>query len=266
MVFSENKGVVKENYVQIIHNELEIFDNQNSGFSLLINFQNKKILFDFGIKDEVFKNFKKINLKAKDIDYYVLSHGHIDHSQGLRYFSDKSKPLICHPTALETKYYGDLNIGCQLKKEKIFKMFNVILSKNPYVIIKDSIVFLGEIPRKCILPEKDFPGKLANGTVDYCLDDSAIAINTANEILLVVGCSHSGIENIVDYAESLFPGKKVRGIIGGLHVLNEQRLEEVLSFFEKKNINNVIPIHCSSKLQTIDKFNHCGRTFKKFYF
>ena len=67
-----NAGFEKEGYVQVINNELNEFDNENSGFSLLINFEGKKILFDFGIGREVKENLLKIGLTEEDIDFFVF--------------------------------------------------------------------------------------------------------------------------------------------------------------------------------------------------
>lgn len=266
MFFPENSRVVKENYVQIMNNELEVFDNRKSGFSLLIKAYGKKILFDFGISDEVKKNLKKIGLDYHDIDYFVMSHGHIDHSEGIKYIKNtEKKKLICHPDALEGKFYGNLNIGCPIGKREIYDQFNVKFSEKPYWIIDDSVVFLGAIPRKYPVSKEDFPGEKTNGDIDYCKDDSALAIKTGNGILLVTGCSHSGIENIIEYIENLFPGEKVSGIIGGMHILNRRRLDEVLSFLKNKGINDIIPIHCFSQI-AIDEFNKHGKTLEKFYF
>mgnify|MGYP005640853277 FL=1 len=86
-----NAGFEKEGYVQVINNELNEFDNENSGFSLLINFEGKKILFDFGIGREVKENLLKIGLTEEDIDFFVLSHGHIDHTQGIKYLTLNEK-------------------------------------------------------------------------------------------------------------------------------------------------------------------------------
>ena len=56
------------------------------GFSLLIEIAGKKILFDTGYSDVVIKNAEKLNINLYDIDYLVLSHGHDDHSGGVRVF------------------------------------------------------------------------------------------------------------------------------------------------------------------------------------
>lgn len=249
-----------------MNNELEKFDNDKSGFSLLINFYDKKILFDFGINNEVKINLQKIGLSEDDIDVLALSHGHIDHSDGLRYLDfKKRKDLICHPNALDEKFFGEESIGCPLKPEELNEKFNLIYSKKPYWIIENKIAFLGEIPREQSLSENEFPGKLSNGETDFCVDDSAIAINTSKGIVLVVGCSHSGIENIISYAKNILNNNKIYSIIGGMHILNKERLEEVTNFLDNEKIDKIYPLHCFNE-EAINKIGKRAKTLEKFIF
>ena len=264
-----NAGFEKEGYVQVINNELNEFDNENSGFSLLINFEGKKILFDFGIGREVKENLLKIGLTEEDIDFFVLSHGHIDHTQGIKYLTlNEKKKFICHPRALEGKFFEGRSIGFPLTKEYLENHFGIICSKEPYEIIKDKVFFLGEIPRENLLNEKNFPGKLADGSIDFCIDDSAIALKTDKGILLIVGCSHSGIDNIINYSKGLFNNEKIYGILGGMHMLNLDSLRKVSSILEKENIANIFPTHCiiNENKESFPLFQKRLKTFDKVYF
>ena len=69
----------------VLHTELEKYDGPKAGFSLLIKSNNKKILFDVAFLDDIQKNSRKGNISLQDIDYLVLSHGHRDHVEGLRF-------------------------------------------------------------------------------------------------------------------------------------------------------------------------------------
>ncbi|NLB19464.1 MAG: MBL fold metallo-hydrolase [Clostridium sp.] len=76
------------------------------GLSLYIEALGRKILFDFGPGEEFMRNARKMDIKIDEIDFAVLSHGHIDHGGGLPYFLDENKkaPVYIHPKALEPHY------------------------------------------------------------------------------------------------------------------------------------------------------------------
>jgi len=218
-------------------------------------------LLDLGVGDEVIENAKKIGLSLDNLDFIVLSHGHIDHTSGLTKleFKEKTK-LICHPVALHPKFFGEQKIGCPFSFESLKEKFHILHSKKPFWILEDKIVFLGQIPRKKRFSPDLFPGRLSNGKIDYCLDDSAIVVKTSKGLLIVTGCSHSGIENIIEYAKKVCSEEKIFAIFGGLHLINKQRTDEVLNFLEKENINKIYPIHCIDSY-AVAKFK--GKGYKK---
>ena len=116
------------------------------GLSFLLE-EDKKVLFDLGPSDIFIRNAKALNISLEDIDCIVLSHGHWDHGNGLKYI--KNKKLICHPDCFIKRYRkkDDACIGLPLTLEEAKENFELILTKEPYNI-SENIVFLGEIPRK----------------------------------------------------------------------------------------------------------------------
>ena len=67
----------------ILHNELDEFVEEKSGFGVLIEVGERKVLFDVSYSDDIVKNALRGKIELSDIDYLVLSHGHIDHIGGL---------------------------------------------------------------------------------------------------------------------------------------------------------------------------------------
>ena len=78
------------------------------GLSYFIEYDNKKILFDTGASDVFLKNAEKLKIDINSADCIVLSHGHWDHGNGLKYL--QNKPLICHPTVFFKRYRKAENI------------------------------------------------------------------------------------------------------------------------------------------------------------
>ena len=92
--------------ITVLHNELDEFVEEKSGFSVLIETKTKKFLFDASYSNDIIENARKGKIDLSNIDYLVLSHGHIDHTEGLK-FVDFScvKNLLAHPDCFQKKYF-----------------------------------------------------------------------------------------------------------------------------------------------------------------
>lgn len=235
------------------------------GVSYFIQDDNYNILFDTGYSDIFIKNAYKMNIDINNINSIVISHGHNDHTWGLPYlikhYSESAKynkpKLIAHPMAFLNKWESDLgDIGSMVSEEKLRRHFEMNLSKNS-VWLTDKILFLGEIERK-----NDFENKLPIGKVeydgcemdDYVIDDSALVYKGENGLVIITGCSHSGICNIIEYAKKICDDNRITDVIGGFHLLNpsEEVLTKTCEYMKKNNINKVHAGHCTdlkSKVQ-----------------
>lgn len=232
--------------IQVLHNELHCFQEENSGFSLLIELDDKKILFDLSYKDDIYKNTKKANIDLSKIDFIVLSHSHIDHTEGLRFFDfSLAKNLLAHPDCFKEIYYEEEFAGCPLKLDYLKRKINVILTKEPYWI-SEKIVFLGQIPRKNDFEAKCPVGYLKTGKEDFVLEDSAIAIKTKKGIVIISGCSHSGICNIIEYAKLICDENRVYSILGGLHLFENNLIKKTIDYLKNQNIDLIYATHCLS--------------------
>lgn len=239
------------------------------GVSYLIEDESVNILFDTGYSDAFIRNAQKMNTSLMNLDFLVISHGHIDHTWGLvplikLYTEAKiesikyNKPtLIAHPYAfLYKEYEVDQEIGSLISEEKLSKYFNMNLSKEP-VWISDKIVFLGEIERKNDFENKIPIGKFeVNGVKvdDYVIDDSAMVYKSSEGLVIITGCSHAGICNIIEYAKKICKEDRIADIVGGFHLLDpsKEQLEGTIEYFEKEDINEVHACHCTDLKSKIE--------------
>jgi 7,8-dihydropterin-6-yl-methyl-4-(beta-D-ribofuranosyl)aminobenzene 5'-phosphate synthase len=229
----------------VLHKELEKFKGGESGFCVFIEAFNKKILFDTSFSDIIIKNSEKLGINLLDVDYIVLSHGHWDHTNGLKFLEKTKGTIIAHPDCFEKKYRGSRYIGSPFSKEEIIKKFKVVFSKNPY-FIDENIVFLGQIPRKIEFESKEPIGKRENGEDDFVLDDSALIIKLDKGLIIISGCSHAGICNIIEYAKEVCNESKIYAVLGGFHLFNKELVDKTIEFIEKQNIDQIYPAHCLS--------------------
>ncbi|MFH1728755.1 MAG: MBL fold metallo-hydrolase [Pseudomonadota bacterium] len=257
-----------------------------AGLSFFIELDDKKLLFDFAYSDIFLKNAITLGIDLKQLDYAVVSHGHLDHMWGighyLQYLTNKkllgdkiNNPIfIAHPDVFISKKFDKINlneIGSLISKEKLNLHFEYNLTKEPFWIT-DKLVFLGEIEKKYSFEGKIPIGKkFIDGQMvdDYMPDDSALAYKSSNGVIVITGCSHSGICNIIDYAKKVCNDNRVNDVIGGFHLQNpkDELLEGTLEYFKNSNIPVIHPCHCTDlkskiKLSEIINVEEVGSGFK----
>ena len=112
--------------------------------------------------------------------------------------------MICHPGCFVKRYRKSDHtfIGLKNSKEEVSRMFNLITSAEPYKI-SEKIFFLGEIPRLTSFESLTTSFVFEDGSHDYVMDDSAIAMITDKGLFVVTGCGHSGIVNTLEHAKKL---------------------------------------------------------------
>ncbi|MCK5513468.1 MAG: MBL fold metallo-hydrolase [Deltaproteobacteria bacterium] len=209
---------------------------------------NITILFDVYYSDDILKNSKKGNIDLSDIDYLILSHGHIDHTEGLKFMNlSDIKNILAHPDCFQKRFFEEGEyIGMPIELEDLKKSTNVILSKEWYWILKDKIVFLGEIPRENDFEGKNPVGYLENGNKDYVMDDSAIVVKSEKGLIVISGCSHSGICNIIEHAKKVTGMEQVEAVIGGFHLgAIDRQTKKTIQYMNDHKIPGLFPSHCT---------------------
>jgi 7,8-dihydropterin-6-yl-methyl-4-(beta-D-ribofuranosyl)aminobenzene 5'-phosphate synthase len=232
------------------------------GVSYFIEADGKKILFDVGYSDAFIQNAQKLSIDLMEVDFIVLSHGHLDHTWGLiplvRLYTEtifegqnaKKPSLVTHPLTLSSKTWGDLpEIGSVLTEEKLSGFFNLRLSREP-VTLTERLVYLGEIERTNGFEAKNPIGKTMIEGVerdDFLMDDSALAYKSPEGLIIITGCSHSGICNIVEHARKVCEDDRVIDIIGGFHLLDPpaEQIQGTLEYMKSLNPRSVHACHCT---------------------
>lgn len=239
------------------------------GVSYFIEADGKKVLFDVGYSDAFIRNAQKLDINLLETDFVVLSHGHLDHTWGLvpliQLYTEgsiehrwmKFPALVAHPKVLGSKKEGDIpELGSLLDERKLASFFDLKFSQAPQQLT-EHLLFLGEIERST-----DFEAQEPVGLViedgqergDDLLDDSALVYQSSQGLVIITGCSHAGICNIVEYARKVCHEQRVVDIIGGFHLLNppQRQLQETIAYLQSVNPGAVHACHCTDLQSKIE--------------
>lgn len=216
------------------------------GLSYFIEHQGEKFLLDTGHSDVFLKNSERLGIDLdQEIDTVILSHGHWDHGDGLCFL--QGKKLICHPLVFIPRYrrIDHTYLGLKMSKTEIYERYDVQTTIAP-LKLNDAVIFLGEVPRKNDFESKVTPFVDAKGDPDFVIDDSALVFIEEDGIIVVSGCSHSGICNIVDYAIHVTGISTVKAVVGGFHLKNDDQLTaQTIDYLKQLNIKHIYPSHCT---------------------
>ncbi len=193
------------------------------GLSLYIETSNARILFDTGASNLFLENAKKLGVNIADIDYLVISHGHYDHGGGLKAFMEvnHTAEIFLHEQAFEKHYALRPNgkmeyIGLQ---EQLIGHKRIVSTSDRFFISKGLQVFSG-IKQLSVPPASNLGLlKEEEGTPvqDTFAHEQNLIIEEGELSLLITGCAHNGIVNILEHYKQI-KGQLPKIVIGGFHL------------------------------------------------
>lgn len=207
------------------------------GFAALITLyaagDRHRLLFDAGLSpDGLVENMDRLQVNAKEIEAVVVSHGHFDHTGGLAGLSERlggpNMPLLVHPRAYTKRRSAPPNadplpLPPPSRSALEGAGFELLESEDPSLLFENALLVTGEVPRVTDF-EQGFPFFQAENSgrwepEPHLMDDQAVVVNVRGRGLVVLtGCGHSGIVNIVRRAVELAGIETVAGVLGGFHL------------------------------------------------
>ncbi|MFP3975633.1 MAG: MBL fold metallo-hydrolase [Dehalococcoidia bacterium] len=188
------------------------------GFSCFIKGLEKNVLFDTGADSPtLLSNMEKLDIDPADVDVVVLSHIHGDHVGGLDGFlKENSDVTVYLPESFPSSF-------------------------------KDNVSSSGAEVNEVSKAKKVFGGVYTTGELGSGIKEQSLVVTTEKGMVIVTGCAHPGVVNIVDKARDIVPEEPVCLVVGGFHMSSASRaqIQSVIEGFRDLGVMNVAPCHCS---------------------
>ena len=226
------------------------------GFSALVEHNGKRILFDTGNDAAKFEhNVKALGVDLTKLDFVVLSHRHTDHTSGLKYvLSVNPNVTVYVPADFMADGFGGVPVPKTFFRpdESLPSKMRYFGGAEPEQLTFGKLYDTGKFVLLNQLTEVS-PGIFLVRTVSQNkgtigLPELTLAIKRPNGLLIVAGCSHAGIEVILEAAGAVDPRTDV--VFGGLHLVTTP-VEEIDSVVEhlkmKWKVQRIAPGHCTGE-------------------
>ncbi len=239
------------------------------GFSALITVESRgrrqAVLYDGGLSVLALQhNLDVMQVDVSNLRAIAISHGHPDHHGGLeglfRRNGPMALPLIIHPDAWkDRKLVFPTGVEVHLPPPSHHDLeregLRVVEERGPTLLIDDTVLVSGQVERVTSY-EKGFPPQVARSddATDWqpdpwTWDDQNVVVNVRDrELVIVSGCSHSGVVNVVRNAQRLTGEQRVAGLIGGFHLTGaifEPLIPETVADIAAIGIDRLVPAHCT---------------------
>jgi 7,8-dihydropterin-6-yl-methyl-4-(beta-D-ribofuranosyl)aminobenzene 5'-phosphate synthase len=220
---SSSAGIDNPVLVKVIYDNYVSVEGMKAdwGYSVYIEGLEKEILFDTGTKPEIFEeNFKKLGINAGKIDYLVLSHEHFDHVGGIPAFirMRKNIPVII-PHSFSEKF----------KRQMSESGLEPLLVNKPAMICNNL---------------------WTSGEFEYEIPEQALVLNTKQGLVVMTGCSHPGILEMLKKVKSDF-NKNIYMVFGGFHLMqkSDKDMNEIISEMKALGVVKCGATHCTGDKQ-----------------
>ena len=237
------------------------------GYSALVSVhaadQSATLLFDAGISTHgLIHNMDVMEVRPRDLHSIVLSHGHVDHTQGLmgliKRVGKHHMPILLHPDAFLNRkviFPDKTELHTPAPNRRLLEQENVefIEERGPSYLVEGMVLVTGQIHRTTDF-ERGFPihyseinGKWQSDPLIH--DDQALVVNVRDKGLVVLtGCGHAGAVNSIRYAQKLTGIDTVWALLGGLHLTGaifEPIIPRTVKELKAIGPRLIMPGHCT---------------------
>jgi 7,8-dihydropterin-6-yl-methyl-4-(beta-D-ribofuranosyl)aminobenzene 5'-phosphate synthase len=245
------------------------------GLSILVERDDRKIPLDTGSSISAARNGALLGVNWDRIDAIVLSHGHYDHTGGLREVLTRIKKqvqVIAHPDVFDAKFVqiskdeSPAYIGIPFQKTELETLGASFHLTSEPVWLSENVVTSGEIPMITDFEAID-PGLYVRESgemiPDPLRDDQALFIKTSQGLVVILGCAHRGTINTLHHARNVTGVETIHSVIGGTHLIraSEVQMELTVAALKELGVQMLAVSHCTGMLAAMRLAQEFGPGF-----
>ena len=227
------------------------------GFSALIEPSGgAPVLFDTGQGLTLLHNAQRMNRNLALVEQVVLSHGHYDHSGGLKPLLDAHGPkrVFAHPGVFDPRFRvkesGEvIPIGIPCDREELERCGASLDLSSQFRKIAPGISLTGEVPRVTDFEQGDQGLYCDTGgqVRDSTRDDQSLVLESDRGLVLLLGCCHAGVVNTIERVTAECGRSDIYAIIGGTHLgfCNQEQVRKTISALRAQGIKKLVAGHCT---------------------
>jgi len=232
------------------------------GFAAYVETPDGNLLFDTGQGFTLVQNSLRLQKDLRQVSQLVLSHGHFDHTGGMLAFLGLHGPcdVVAHPDVLQERFRmmpmgpeeKPVSIGIPWKEAYLTTRGARFKWHKGFTEIVPNVYVSGEVPRKTSFETGD-PKFLIkqNGEwiPDPFLDDYSLVLKTPRGLVILLGCAHAGLINILEHAIAQTGEERIYSIIGGTHLgfSAEAQLDQTISALKNYQVELLATSHCTGQ-------------------
>jgi 7,8-dihydropterin-6-yl-methyl-4-(beta-D-ribofuranosyl)aminobenzene 5'-phosphate synthase len=224
------------------------------GFSVFVETDaGHRLLVDVGSSETaILNNLRAVGYEPKDIHAVFLTHGHYDHVGGLVPFINAGVPIYTHPKTFGGRRYSTAgesktDISPHSSVLEALGKAKLNLSATPVEIVP-GVRTSGEVPRLTEFEQalnflREEEGRMLE---DVVMEEQALYLILKKGVVVITGCAHPGIVNIVQQAKKS-TGLKIHMVIGGLHLggASLDRIRKTMDQLKGHGVDRIAPMHCT---------------------
>jgi 7,8-dihydropterin-6-yl-methyl-4-(beta-D-ribofuranosyl)aminobenzene 5'-phosphate synthase len=232
------------------------------GFACYLETENGNYLFDTGQGYAIVQNSLALKKDLRNIEAVMISHGHYDHTGGLPDVLKIRGPVNVygHPDIFIERIWSSEGrtrfVGIPFNRRYLESLGATFRLGTDMVAVGEGLFLSGEIPRINAFEKGDakMTAVMRGGEKihpDPLKDDLSLIVDSDCGLILVLGCAHAGMINIIDYALAQMNRDRIYAIVGGTHLAfaTEEQLSETMRVIDRYNIERIGVSHCTGQLQ-----------------